>query len=262
MTAKPAPMEQDLQAYVDGWLEPARQAAIEQYLADHPEDAARIHDYRVHSAALRAAIRGAEPAAIPERLLHAARRRANSGGTPWLARAAAAVLLLAVGFGGGWTLKEILGKPDVFRVAGTLAEGDLPRLAAAAHRVYSAEVRHPVEVRAEEAHLMGWLSKRLGQPLTAPNLDGFGFRLMGGRLLPAASGAAAQLMYEDSGGRRISVYVQGQPSGNQTAFRFADEGGLSAFYWLDGTMGYVLVGPLQRAELFDLAKSVYQQFEM
>jgi anti-sigma factor RsiW len=262
MNGKTAPSEQDLQAYVDGWLTPAHQAAVEAYLAEHPDEAARIHDYRVHSSAVRTAMRGVEPAVVPERLLRAARGGATAGRAPWLARAAAAVLLLAVGFGGGWSLNEILNKPDLLPVAGAPAEGELARLAAAAHRMYAAEVRHPVEVRAEEAHLLGWLSKRLGQPLNAPNLDTYGFRLMGGRLLPAASGAAAQLMYEDGGGRRISVYVQVDPRGTETAFRFAEEGGLSAFYWRDHDMGYALVGPLQRGELFDIATAVFQQTDM
>lgn len=262
MNGKPAPSEHDLQAYVDGWLTAAQQAAVEAYLAEHPDEAARIHDYRVHSAAVRTAMRGIEPAVVPERLLRATRGGAAADQAPWLARAAAAVLLLAVGFGGGWSLNETLRMSNVLPVAGAPAEGELPRLAALAHRVYSAEVRHAVEVRAEEAHLLGWLSKRLGQPLNAPDLQSHGFRLMGGRLLPAASGAAAQLMYEDGGGRRISVYVQSGQEGTETAFRFAEEGGLGAFYWRDHDMGYALVGPLERTELLDIAKAVFQQIEM
>jgi anti-sigma factor RsiW len=263
MNATPAPPEHDLQAYVDGWLAAARRGAIERYLAEHREDAARIQAYRTHSAAVRAAMGGTEYAAIPERLRSAARSGAVPGRAVWQVRAVAAALLLAVGLGGGWALRVALVEPVAPRVAaGMSGASDLPRLAAAAHRVYSVEERYPVEVRAEETRLMGWLSKRVGRPLNAPDLDGFGFRLMGGRVLPAAIGAAAQLMYEDGNGRRISVYVQGSPRGAETPFRFADESGLGAFYWLDDEMGYALVGPLQRTELLDLAKSVYQQIEM
>ena len=50
------------------------------------------------------------------------------------------------------------------------------RRAAVAHVVYSPEVRHPVEVAADqEAHLVAWLSKRLGTPLKIPRLDALGF---------------------------------------------------------------------------------------
>jgi len=260
--AKRAITEQNLQAYVDGWLSPARQAAVEQYLAEHPDEAARMRDYRAQSEAVRAAMRDAEPSVVPERLLRAARDGAAGSGRGWLVRAAAAALLLAVGFGSGWTVYGVFESPRDSWFAGVPADTELLRVATAAHRVYAVEVRHPVEVRAEEEHLMGWLSKRVGRPLGAPDLDRFGFRLMGGRLLPASSGAAAQLMYEDGGGRRISVYVETHPSDSKVAFRFAEEGGLGAFYWLDGRSGFALVGPLQRAELLDLAKAVYQQIEM
>jgi hypothetical protein len=37
----------------------------------------------------------------------------------------------------------------------------------------------------QEAHLIQWLSKRLGRQLIAPDLTAGGFQLMGGRLLPA-----------------------------------------------------------------------------
>ena len=41
---------------------------------------------------------------------------------------------------------------------------------------------------------MTWLSRRLGRQLTAPDLAAQGFDLIGGRLLPASTGPAAQLM--------------------------------------------------------------------
>ena len=45
------------------------------------------------------------------------------------------------------------------------------RRAANAHAVYVPEVRHPVEVGADqEAHLVQWLSKRLAVPVRAPAL--------------------------------------------------------------------------------------------
>jgi anti-sigma factor RsiW len=270
-TAKRPVNEQDLQAYVDGWLPPPRHAAVEQYLEAHPEEAARIRDYRLHGEAVRAAMRNAEPAIVPERLLRATRGAATAGRGAWFMRAAAAAVLLAVGLGGGWTLRGVVPgvglEPGLVGTGGDpmaqrIVESTLPLLATAAHRVYAVEVRHPVEVRAEEAHLMGWLSKRVGRTLSAPDLKRFGFTLMGGRLLPASGGAAAQLMYEDGNDRRISVYVEANPTGGKVAFRFVNEDGLGAFYWLDGQSGFALVGPLARDELLDLAKAVYQQIEM
>ena len=248
--------EQELQAHVDGWLDPARLPAVEAYLAAHPEEAARLAAYRRQTEALRAAL-GAPPGEdIPERLRAAARGQRSGWQTAWLRHAAAALVLLVAGFAAGWALR---GTPETENLAGLGTGAALVKQAAAAHRVYSVEVRHPVEVRAEEAHLIAWLSKRVGTPLKAPDLGSHGFRLVGGRLLPTAEGTAAQLMYEDHAGRRITAYMTANLTGGETAFRFAEEGRLAAFYWLEGPLGYALVGELERGALIALAKSVYQQ---
>src|SRR6185295_11260458 len=81
--------------------------------------------------------------------------------------------------------------------------------AAIAHATYSPEVRHPVEVGADqEQHLVAWLSKRLGAPVRAPKLDSIGYALVGGRLLPGDNGPVAHFMYQTEKGRRITLYVR------------------------------------------------------
>ena len=44
--------QDELHAFVDGRIDPARRAAVEAYLADHPEDAERIAAYAAHKEAL------------------------------------------------------------------------------------------------------------------------------------------------------------------------------------------------------------------
>ncbi len=254
MTRDQRPVSEDeLHAYVDGWLDPARAEAVEAYLAQHSEAAARIAAYRRQNEGLRAALADPDEEALRERFRPALAGAPRRRPAPTLRAAAAALLVLGVGLGGGWWLRGQLSPPD--------SDGNsIARLAAAAHRIYSVEVRHPVEVRAEEEHLMRWLSKRVGAPLSAPDLGRYGFRLVGGRLLPAAKGlAAAQLMYEDGAGRRITCYVTANRAGRETAFRFVEDGGLSAFYWLEGRLGYAVVGEVDRAELLDVTRTVYQQ---
>ena len=102
---------------------------------------------------------------------------------PWwrrsLPRMAAAAAWMALGGVIGWQL-------HAYNASGPTAESAAwARRAAIAHVVYSPEVRHPVEVGADqEAHLVAWLSKRLGTPLKVPHLGGLGYSLVGGRLLP------------------------------------------------------------------------------
>ncbi|MES2074610.1 MAG: anti-sigma factor, partial [Pseudomonadota bacterium] len=141
--------------------------------------------------------------------------------------------------------------------------GDLARRAAVAHAVYSPELRHPVEVGADQQqHLVAWLSKRLGTPLRPPQLQQLGYTLEGGRLLPGQSGPVAQFMYRDGAGQRLTLYVSTEQTHNDsTGFRFAQEGRVGVFYWIDGKFGYALSGALDKTALGKIAGAVYAQLE-
>jgi anti-sigma factor RsiW len=138
----------------------------------------------------------------------------------------------------------------------------MARRAAVAHATYSPEVRHPVEVGADqEAHLVKWLSKRLGTPLRAPHLESVGYSLVGGRLLPGEIGPVAHFMYQCNRGTRVTLYVRGDMGSNRsTAFRFAREGNVGVFYWVDSKMGYALSsGDISKEDLLNVANAAYQQ---
>jgi anti-sigma factor RsiW len=139
----------------------------------------------------------------------------------------------------------------------------LPLRAARAHMVYTPEVRHPVEVDAKERdHLVKWLSKRLDIPLKVPILATEGFELLGGRLLPGPDGPVAQFMYQDASGKRLTLYVTRRNNAEElTAFRFAQDGPVSVFYWIDRDCGYALSGEIDKAALARVATSVYRQLE-
>ncbi|HEX7557583.1 MAG TPA: anti-sigma factor, partial [Usitatibacter sp.] len=139
----------------------------------------------------------------------------------------------------------------------------LPIRAARAHLVYSPEVRHPVEVEAkDQEHLVKWLSKRLDMQLRIPVLSSEGFELLGGRLLPGNDGPVAQFMYQEATGKRLTLYVTRPHKGETvTAFRFAQEGPVSVFYWIDRDCGYALSGDIDKPALARIATSVYKQLE-
>ncbi len=138
----------------------------------------------------------------------------------------------------------------------------MARRAAIAHATYSPEVRHPVEVGADqEAHLVAWLSKRLGAPLRAPKLEDVGYSLVGGRLLPGENGPVAHFMYQCNQGTRVTLYVRTEASNNrETAFRYAKEGNVRVFYWVDRKLGYALSSAdISKEDLFKVANAVYRQ---
>jgi anti-sigma factor RsiW len=177
----------------------------------------------------------------------------------WIGYAKAA-MLVAFGVAVGLAM-------PYFRVApagaGPAMAATFPVRAARAHAVYAPEVRHPVEVEAaQQDHLVKWLSKRLGLDLKVPVLAAEGYELLGGRLLPGPEGPVAQFMYQDTAGKRLTLYVSRPNRADAvTAFRFAQEGPVSVFYWIDSDCGYALSGEIDRATLTRVATQVYQQLE-
>ncbi len=123
------------------------------------------------------------------------------------------------------------------------------------------EVRHPVEVPGDQRpHLVEWLSKRLGSPLRAPELERMGLKLVGGRLLPGPNGATAFFMYEGPSGERFTLYC-GRTSDREMALRYTTGNQNAAYYWVDQNVAYVLSGPAERDRLRNIAQAAYDQID-
>lgn len=245
--------EADLHAYVDDRLDVERRRAVEAHLVADEEARARVAAWAEQNRVLGLLYDPTLDEPVPPRLSETiAEARGRAARPSWWWQAVAAVLLLALGAGGGWFGAHWFEPPP------TRLEVALPREALLAHRVFVVEKRHPVEVAANERdHLVTWLSRRMGAKIPAPDLTSIGWNLVGGRLLSALDGPACQLMYEDRGGRRITVYIARNPANRETAFLFRTEGAVRSFYWLDGPLGYAISGEIERAELMPLAKAVY-----
>ncbi|APV49904.1 hypothetical protein BWI17_09540 [Betaproteobacteria bacterium GR16-43] len=240
--------DERVHAFIDGALNPAERQAYEAFLRDNPQEAERANHYARQRVRLREAYDPVLSEPLPARMF--LRRPA------WVDFARAATLV-AVGIAIGLAIPAF--RPGTPIVALTTAP--LPERAARAHLTFASEVRHPVEVDVkEQEHLVRWLSKRLGTELKVPVLGPEGFELLGGRLLPGPEGPVAQFMYQDSGGKRLTLYVNARAKAEgPTAFRFAKEGNVSVFYWIDGQWGYALSGDIDRPALSRVANLVYRQ---
>ncbi len=251
MTTTPESIgEDELHAYVDGCLDEARRPAVEAYLAATPTDAERVAAYASQKHALHALYDPILDEAVPP----AMRRRPAGSWRTAVSRAAAAVALILVGGAGGWWLHGLQGDQGPAVVG-------LAERAALAYAVFTPEVLHPVEVTAaNEAHLVKWLSKRLGAPVRAPTLLDLGYGLVGGRLLAGRRGPAALLVYENQKGERLTIYVRRSAgAGGETAFRYAHKTGVGVFYWIDGPLGYAIAGEIEKPRLLEVASAIYRQ---
>ena len=245
--------DDELHAYVDGELPADRRAAVEAWLATHADDAARVAAWRLQADAIRARYADVAEQPIPPKLQL---DRMSYASRPWkLAAAVAVVAAFLLGGFAGWMARDTAGDaPNAFE--------RLTAQALNAHKVYAVEVRHPVEVAAADVeHLQQWLSKRVGYPLRAPNLEAQGLHLVGGRLLPTPTGAAAAFfMYENASGERFTLYCARTKTPN-TAMHYnaADKAG--AIYWVDSNVAYIVSGAGERKQLWQVARAAYEQIE-
>src|SRR5690606_5025476 len=86
---------------------------------------------------------------------------------------------------------------------------------------------------------------------------------VGGRLLPPVAGAetgpAAQLMYENTAGERVTIFVTAALPDRADAYEFTTRNALDAFYWANDRITCTVVGDLPEAEMRPVARKVYTQ---
>ncbi len=260
----PGPVTDDmLSAFVDSELSTSDLLRVQAWLAEHPQDQARVDAWRADREALGALFKPTLDEPTPPALLATVWSRPTR--PRWAMAAAAAGLLVAgalAGGGGIWQWQqqrqaEQLAQQRVQLAAGS-AQGWVQR-AAFAHSVYVAEPRHAVEVKAQEEHLSRWLTRRINIPVKLFDLQALGFELVGGRLLPDGPGKSAQLMYQDAQARRVTVYLRKPEEGAQAAFRYEQQGKVGMFYWVEEGAGYALVGELPKETLLALSQAIYGQ---
>ena len=135
--------EDELHAYADNQLPAERRQAVEDWLAAHPEDAERVSAWRVIAEQVRERYAGVVDEPVPRRLdldridIRRPRRLV-------LGAVAAALLAFVMGGSAGWVAHTALATEM------TTSEA-LRDDAVVAHKLYTREQRHPIEVADEDA---------------------------------------------------------------------------------------------------------------
>ena len=227
------PSEHDIHAYVDGRLEGERRAAVELYLARHPERASEVQAWQRDAHRLRTAIGGTQT--LPDNgALNpwTIRRRRRQRRLQRVAFAAAAMLCLGLGGFGGWQARGLRG-------AGTAPMAD----AMQAYRLVAMDhAARPDVVPQRDGDMQAWLDSHFAHAARLPDLSGAGFHAVGGRLFATDQGPAAMVFFQDAAGHAISFYVRPPgprnhllPSGQRS------DGGLVAQYWSGQGYNYAMV---------------------
>lgn len=256
-TSRPV-TEDELQSYVDNALDAFRRGEVEAWLAENPDAARRVDGFIAQRALLRGVLGPIAEEEVPERLrpeavlarVTAPQPVAASRWSPW--QAAAAVLLLLTGGAMGWFGHDMTVRP----APGTsIAEEALASL-----DVYGSDAVRPVEIWAtNRADLLKWLSKRLGQPVSAPDLSGSGYKFLGGRLVATQHGPAGLFLYDNGSGARVAMLVRPMGGPKDMPMTEHQDGGQAGYVWAQNGLGYSVVGSAPPDILHPLANEARRQ---
>lgn len=249
-----------LHAYADGRLGEAERAAVESHLASHPEAAAEVAAWQRQNDALNALFPpSSEPTPSrlsPHRIAHSVRMERQQS---WR-NIAAALLLVVLGSGIGWFGRDYLTPTEA-------ASDRLIDAAVTAHALYVKEKTRAVEVAADAPNLMTWLSNRITTPIEAPDLIADGYTFLGGRLLPSdpdynLPSPAAQLMYENDAGQRLTLYITAALPDKREAWQFETREPVEAYYWANDMVTCTVVADLPEKTLRDVGRKVFAQLTL
>jgi len=226
------PDEQLLHAWMDGELDEATAQQVERYLAEHPEAAAKMTALRHDAQRLRQAM-NRQPLNMPGAEPHALHRRVRQQRQRKAALACLFVVSLSIGGLTGWQLKNA-------QTAVPLPMED----AVQAYRLFGEGSTLPLDVSANRhTELASWVTRYFIRGALPPDLEHYGFKPLGARLMATAQGPAALVMYQDPHGIRVAWYIRPlSPFKMSQGERKADN--LMAQYWSDAHYNYALVTPL------------------
>jgi len=253
-------LDSEIHAFIDNQLDNERASELMLAMADDPKLQKRVDDYTRINAILRSELDPTISEPLPKKLEDQLNRFAQESGErfswrPVLQAAMISGVMLFSG-GTGWTIATMSQAPGQH----TLVKSDLIEPAAFAYTVYTPDAARPVEIAASNETLLNrWLTNRMKTPIRAPDLSDSGYTLLGGRLLPSTNRMAAQFMYEDEQGARVTIYVR-RIDETDRGVSYADVDGVGSFYWTAGGFGYAVSakeGLVAKESLLSVSESIY-----
>lgn len=225
--------ESDLHAFLDGALDPSRETAVREWLAVRPEEHERLARYAEQQLALIAARAEPDRPRLPVPLVRALERGLRRG--LWrrrVARVAAMILMVAVGWGANDLLRlpVFAGLPAYAQEAANL-HGDFGNQTAVSTSLAG---KRPDDIRR-------WLSARLGEAVTLPELHRIGLELVGARVIDGEQGPMGQLFYEDALGRHMTLSLNADETLAPDRPTLAEYDGMEVGYWRNDDFALVVV---------------------
>jgi anti-sigma factor RsiW len=237
-----------LMAYVDGELPAEEAREVEALIERDPEAQRLVEQFRQTASLLRAACADGFYA-NPTLRLPPSRRPFAGAWRRYASIAAAAVVALLFGFGGGM-LAARWPTSEREHLVSEIAEY---------HSVQSKETKHLVEVPSAEADdLKTWLGRRIDRHLEVPDLRATGLKFAGGRMLVIDGKPVAEFMYTRANAPPVALCIA--RTGVETAGMRVDRyGDLHLASWVAGGYAFVIAGILTPAEAEAVAEQARAQ---
>lgn len=261
--------ETELHAYVDGQLDPERNAAIRRYLLAHSDTARRVRHYIKQRDTLQAAFAhvAMEPIPIQLNLQRMLQQRLAQQQPRWSVWRLAAGLVLAIGLTGagtltGWVLRGGSGGVPAIEAQASPIDRLLDEIADY-HTAYARETIHQVEVPASQtAHIESWLGDRLHRRLHVPDLSSHGLQFAGARLLVVDGAPVADLVFHWPGKEHqpIALCITLAPGPDEPP-RVAGREDLQQISWQRNGYAYVIAGWTDPATLQALASDLMPRLD-
>jgi anti-sigma factor RsiW len=227
--------DDDIQAFIDGRLTPARQREVEAYLASEPALRNRTEQFRADAQALQAAAQQRPPEPIPASLrLNEIRRRNAQQNRRFHRQLAAGFCIFAVGAALGLSFPRPGPETSV-----------QPQMtdAVVAFRAFAGPADDAIEVpAAQTAVLKRLMSEHLRQDIAIPDLSGLRLTFRGGRLLASDEGPGGMFVYREPDGGQVALYVKTLAIPRKAPLASRQDGDLVAYFWFTGELGYAVLG--------------------
>lgn len=255
----------ELQAYVDGLLDPDERSRVEAFLSSSPEERERLEAYRRQNMLL-------------HRLYDWPGYRAPSYGQDALLRKLSRKMQLQRYVLCGLRVASVAGVLVLVAV-GSWASYEWVKLPTGAVTAFNGNTeehymmlvgdggqaatldRNSQAIAKKSAEMLNSLSaKHLTMPRRAPDLERAGFRLIGTRVLSTAIGPAIQFLYGNKENSRVALFLRPNADIRSSGSTVVENGDVSMIYSEFENMAYSLVGNVDRQTLLKLAALVSKTF--
>lgn len=252
------PNRETLHAYVDRELGERERLAVEEALEADPAAAGYVARCRSLRRDLHKICDDAFHAPLPPRLVElgcAIQRTRPAARAPWyrqmvvlpLRLATAAAVAIGIATSGWLALSAGL--------QGERTPGDLFALLRTGPGLEAAAPEGGLGLASAES---GTLDPGAAGTEGAPDLQAFGFGLVGARMLAAGEGPSMQLTYQAADGKRVDLYyAPSQGEGSQLTL--LEEGPVKVLVWRSAGRSWSLVGEVDRDVMLEMGRTVDSQ---